>query len=486
MKKAEPKTPRKKAATGRVMASGLIDATIPSTNRQQRQIAVRDIKKEITPYDFRLLLALSRSLYMNLGIPRGAIADKAVYAVGRAWAPVHTGADKAWGKRATQWLAEEWYGSCDMAGPMFDFATSLCVGSIAIDRDGDFGILLTKDKSGWPMFQMISANRLWSEPGAKAAAGTFWDKGILFSNEGTPLKYRIKNNERSESSEDFMDVPASSFIHIFDPEWFSQGRGIPAFTHAILDLGDYQEVQNFEKVAVKVCSALTLIETNEDGTADTGSLKNAGEHPVNTEFKKELMENGLIRYLKAGSGAKIEPFKSERPTTATTEFLDRLIRGALVGVGWPYELLWDAKNARGANIRAIVARAARTVEDRQDTLRYAARRMVGYAVATAIKKGILPFSEDWWKWNFTMPPHISVDAGYDAQADREDYKMGLKNLSQILGKFGIDVEEHLRQRAAEKVLAREIASENGMSEAELMGAVFELPAPSLAGVDHGN
>ncbi|MDR1146204.1 MAG: hypothetical protein LBK71_08730 [Verrucomicrobiales bacterium] len=193
------------------------------------------------------------------------------------------------------------------------------------------------------------------------------------------------------------------------------------------------------------------------------------------------LEDGSIRYLKAGAGNKLEAWQYNRPGSATTDFLDHLLRNALVGVGWPYELLWSAKDARGANIRALVARAARTVEDRQDLLRSVARRLVGYAVAKAIKLGKLSPSAEWWKWDFTMPPHITVDAGYDAAADREDYTLGFKNLSDILAKWGKDPEAHLRERAHEWLMLQKIAAETGVPVERLVNITISGGAAAADG-----
>jgi hypothetical protein len=84
-----------------------------------------------------------------------------------------------------------------------------------------------------------------------------------------------------------------------------------------------------------------------------------------------------------------------------------------------------------------------TVEDRQDTIYASAIRTVRWAVAKAMKEGILPQPKnesDWWKWGFIMPRKFSVDQGRDAQQRREDLKIGLTNKSIIVSEGGGDLE----------------------------------------------
>ena len=50
-----------------------------------------DIDRLIPSWDKRALRSLSSRLYLNMGIPRAAINQKADYSVGEAWRPANTG-----------------------------------------------------------------------------------------------------------------------------------------------------------------------------------------------------------------------------------------------------------------------------------------------------------------------------------------------------------------------------------------------------------
>jgi hypothetical protein len=129
--------------------------------------------------------------------------------------------------------------------------------------------------------------------------------------------------------------------------------------------------------------------------------------------------------------------------------MNRLIRNAMAGINWPYELAWDISALGGANTRFIISTAMRSVEDRQDLLRPVAKRAIGYACAKAVKQGILPPSKDWWRWGFTLPPRMTADFGRDAAAQRDDYLNGIINLTDICAERGEDIDVHIRERKEE-------------------------------------
>ena len=72
-------------------------------------------------------------------------------------------------------------------------------------------------------------------------------------------------------------------------------------------------------------------------------------------------------------------------------------------------------------------------------------------------------------WDFTLPAFITADIGREAQQDREDYKLQITTLEEILAPQGITVEQHLRQLAHEHKLREEIAKEEGVPTSALGG-----------------
>jgi capsid protein len=420
-------------------------------------LTVNTIGIEINQYDWLQLLSDSRKLYCNLGPVTGAIDDKATYSVGRAWNAKFTGKDKAWGEEAERWVNEMWYPMADARGPMFDFKTGLFLQSVSIDRDGEIYIYLTESKDGWPQIQLLPAHLIGNRdtPDGTLTDGPYRGlkitQGVITNDVGMAVAYKVLGPLPADDEY----ISAVNLIQVFDPRWADQIRGFPAFMHALLDLKDLRQIQGYEKIAAELMSSIGILEWNETGAPDLSpdailrGTQFLGSNPLPAVTVEQIPGGGNIKYMRSQSGSKIEQLKNERPSVQLDAFMDRLIRNACVGAGWPFELTWDASKLGGANVRLLLAKAMRAVEDRQDLLRPIARRCVGYAVAKAIKQGLLPPNDEWYAWRFTMPARMTADYGREAKADLEDYKAGLTTMTDILGEQGIDLDTHIETRRVE-------------------------------------
>jgi capsid protein len=424
---------------------------------------VNTIAKEVNQSDWLTLLSDSRKLYCNLGPVTGAIDDKATYSIGRAWNPIYTGQDREWGKTAEKWLREEWYPMADARGSMFDFKTDLFLMSVCTDRDGEIYIFLTQSKDGWPQIQLLPAHMIGQRnvPDGILREGPYKGlrmiQGVVTNDVGRAVAYQILGEV---AAGDYF-LSARDLIQVFDPRWPDQVRGFPVFMHALLDLKDLRTVQGYEKMAAQIMSSIGLIEWNEQGAPDPGDPMNLLTRGVTAQpnslpsVTTQDFTGGTAHFFRSNSGSKLEGLKNDRPGIAVSEFMDRLIRNACVGAGWPYELTWDASKLGGANVRLLIAKAMRAVEDRQDLLLPVARRCVGYAVAKAIKEGILQPNDEWYAWRFTLPARMTADYGRQAAADLADYQAGITNLGDILAEEGKDLATHIKERAEENEMLRE-------------------------------
>ena len=441
--------------------------------RPYEAVELKDIGNLVPSYDRRTILSASRKLYLNDDLLKGAIEQKSMYAVGRAWLPKFTGKDTEFGKRATEWLLEEWYPIYDIRGSDYDFTTGLYNTSNGIDRDGETWELLTEDRTGYPRIQQIPAHRIGSPYGIYGSTvtegpyrnATLID-GIAYNRLGQPVAvaYLDENGKLKEW------LSARSLIHNFDPCWQEQGRGLPAFTGSINALRDALQSHEWERHALLMMSAIGLIEKNETGGPDfgdpatvlTGSLENT---PAGAGVTVESLAGGMIKYFKANSGGGLETLKNDRPGTSWESFQDRIVRIALAGLNWPYALCWKA-TGQGTAERHEISKAQRAIEDRQEILKKSARAKVGYAIAKAQKLGMLPESPDWWRWDFTLPQKLTIDDGRVGKELVEGWKAGYVNQTDILGAYGKTLEEHLRERAEEialrKVIAKEVGAKHGV------------------------
>jgi hypothetical protein len=443
----------------RAALGALFDATNwrEICRRPQEPITTKPITEEVNSWDRAQLLSDSRKLYANLGPVKGGTDARSMYAVGRAWLPHFTGKDRAWGERAAEWLREEWYPIADIAGR--DFQTALFLASVSVDRDGDVGVMLSEYETGFPAIQLIPAHNIGSREsydgrGKRLESGPYKGlrlcDGVVLNDAGRAVAYNILGESSDGKGDRY--VSARDLELLYDPQWIDQVRGFPAFSHAILDLKDLRTVQGYEKMACALASAIGLIEYNETGLADMDDpqrVLRGLNNGSNAEVMGKEMFGGTVKHFKAGSGQKLEAFKNDRPGDAWEKFMNRLLRNAMAGINWPYELAWDISALGGANTRFIVATAMRSIEDRQDLLKPFAKRAVGYAISKAIKSGILPPSDDWWRWTFALPPRMSVDFGRDTQAELNLYLNGLLTLTDWCAEQGKTVDEHIATKKEE-------------------------------------
>ena len=418
----------------------------------------QDFEALVPDLDRQFIVSGSRKLFQNFGPYATPCIQKADNAIGRAWGPKFIGEDKEWGAMAVDWLANQWYGNCDVRGKSWDFKTLLGLDSVAVDRDGDFLIYLTEAASGYPLTQRIPCNRIGQRMNsgigfANSAFGmsafsivTDGDykglrisHGVIRDKFNRAMAYRILGDNPADD----MDIPADRCIHVFDPLWHDQVRGIPAGTAAIKLIYGSLTATEREQMNQNIRSSYALVEYNETGGPDMADPSiTAGRDATATEAAAPTIESlagGMIKYFRSNSGGKLEAVENNTPGDMWDRFQDRVIRTHAAAINWPYELYWKSGEVNAALVRNIQERARMSVEDRQDVIKSPALFQIRYAVAKAIKIGILPQPKnpaDWWKLDFAMPRKFSIDPGREAQQRREDYKIGLRNRTDILVEEG--------------------------------------------------
>jgi len=160
----------------------------------------------------------------------------------------------------------------------------------------------------------------------------------------------------------------------------------------------------------------------------------------------------MIPRLKATE--KVESFMMNRPNEKLDAHLEQYIRAAALGLGLPYEFVWDTSAIGGVAQRFIMAKAARAFSARQDVLiNHFLNKLWSYAIANAMKRRELPLNASWRKVEWQTPRSITVDVGREAQARREDVKSGLMTLADFFGEQGLNWKDALEEIAAERQLA---------------------------------
>ena len=171
----------------------------------------------------------------------------------------------------------------------------------------------------------------------------------------------------------------------------------------------------------------------------------------------------------------IQSFVMNRPNEKLDKHLEQYIRAAAIGLGLPYEFVWDTSAIGGVAQRFIIQKAARCFAARQDVLINAfLSKLWRYAIARAISRKELPMNPGWQSVAWQTPRSITVDVGREATARRDDVKAGLMTLSDFFGEQGIDWKEAVAEIAAEREFSANLGVSIGVDQPQPVAAPVDV------------
>ena len=414
----------------------------------------------------RALMSFGRELYQNASIVRGALNEMASLATS-SFIPQFDGDDVTWGDTAEDWLYEH-DRVCDVRGHPYNMDSINRLLVLSVLRDGDCFVLLTEAENGWPMFQIVPAHRVGARgnEGQYLNGGPFagyaFNDGCVINPYGRVVAYKVLG----ESEESDRIIDSASLVPAFQPSFADQIRGFSALACAVIDFQDVHESRRLELVSQKLLAALTLVESNETGMADSASEVFTGITTSTTPAEVVHTQEhygGEVRVFRAGTGSKIEAVTGDRPTYNQQQFAESILRQAVHGLGWSYDYSVDPTKVGGALGRVVVDKINRRLNEiRQKILAPVRRRMDGYRIAKAINLGLIPPSDEWMKWTYQGPGDITADRKHSSDVDRQEYQMGFATLSEIQSRRGAWWQDTVRQKAREARFITEEAERNGV------------------------
>ena len=414
--------------------------------------APTDARQELTAGVRSELVRKSRYLHKNSGFVRELVANMAIYSTGDGIRVQAQSADADWNRRAEDYFAF-WSARCEVTG-RFSFEECQALVCRGMDIDGESFVHKTRDVDGEPRIQLIESHRV-----GDLAGGAETLDGVGLNAWGAPVFYRVLQDDG-----DVRDLPATSVMHIHEPEWASGVRNHPTLQHSINHILDEIELLALEKHAVKDNADVARVlktargELDDSGDFIVGSPGQNGEpsDPVTLQ----TIVGGKLVALKPDES--LDSFQSNRPSPTFTGFLEHLRRDSALGM-IPFEFTADSSKIGGAGVRLIVAKADRRFSFRQMILeRRLIRPVWTYVIGDAIKRGIMPAVNDWWRIATVPPKRVTVDAGREAQQNRADVEMGLKTLSDHFAELGADFGEEIERRAADAKRILETAEKYGV------------------------
>lgn len=439
-----------------------INSTYESANRSPRRANVpgsapQDATLDLTPGVRSELVRRSRYLAHNSGFIREMVSAMALYSVGDGMRPQAESVNPEWNKKAEDYF-NRWARHAELTG-RFNLTQCQHLACKALDVDGEIFIHKV-EHAGQLRIQLIEAHRI----GDMSDTDTLID-GVRVDKNGSPISYRLLKDDGSYS-----DLAADHVLHVFDPDAPSQLRGCPSLQHSINHLLDEMELLALEKHAVKDNSDITRVLTTNRVNADDSDFRiGAPPQPAGSDsgWLQRILGGKMVALQQ---GEDIKPFESSRPSPTFTGFLEHLRRDSALGM-LPFEFAADSSKLAGSGVRLTVAKADRRFSYRQTLLIDRMLRplwlwVIGHATAT----GKLEAVENWTEINFTTPRRVTVDAGREAQQNREDVKAGLKTLTDHFAELGMDIHEEMENRAREMQLIQTTAQKYGISPQALFAS----------------
>ncbi len=490
--------------------NSLIKAASQSDAREATPSLDFDVHHLVSSLGRRTLMNLGRAMFWRFPALHGAILEQANISVS-TFIPQYTGRNKEWGRVAELVLAD-WHQIIDVAGWPYDFDSYLAGLVIAPQVEGEQFTLLCKTPEGYPMIQVIPAHRvgskstgacmakvrfegssLWidgkeidnSRPYSAATPVEFEARvvdGVIVDDYSRPIAYRVYQD--NWASGEFQDIPARNMFPSFMPLVTGQVRGFSLLASSILSWNDIAEWREFEMLAQKAFASKTIVETNESGEADTAKNIIKGKATFDaaggkTSLDVQKLSGGIYHYLKAGSGSKLEPFNYNRPGNGSATFMDTTLRDAFRGTEWDYFFSLDPSRLGGATMRVVVDKINMVAGKRRKLARKACRRVDGFGLSVFMQLGLLPWDDDWYKWEYQGPGDVTADKKYDSDVDLQEISQGIGTRRRACARRGLYLEDvdAQREREADSDLTRasRLAAKHGITIQE---ALIVLRPPS--------
>ena len=443
----------------------ILDAALESTARMSLRLMGRDINADedhLLPQDDRdTAVNRCHDLRRNNPVAAGAAEGLADNVAGsRIMLQARTG-DPAWNAQAEAWF-KAWSGACETSGRC-NFAEVVRHAVRARLFDGELFLVPQPDGR----LTLVESQRVRPGPGDTQA--------YRLDADGRVTAWRVA--ERDPRSGDVTDfTPAEWIPDAFHVAWRwrpDQVRGWPQLAtvaNAMQDLGEINAA-NLKKYKMGALAAWTL---TGGGRLKTRTQKTNTAHPL------AAFRDGMIYEL--DDGQSLQPFNNNQPGGEYAPFVEINLRLIGMALRLPYEfLLQYFGGGTFASSKAALEQVHMTVSAWQDWLEDSLiKPVMAWRVARAIADREIPPApvdaqgrSEWDKWEWQRPAMMWLDPQAAIQAEMQEIRIGVKTLTAAAAERGLDLEETLRQRAAELRLAAEIESAYGLAAGSLSN--IEIP-----------
>lgn len=456
---------RREVARQKLTAFSRFDAAKVTRNRPMARMNMPAEQLGGTTERIRLMNR-ARDLDDNFSTVRAILTHFIVHVAGSLAYQARTG-DTALDQDVEAYL-NGWFNDCDITGRHSLLSlTQLVLRATLVD--GDCGVVIARDGESLKL-QPITADRIGRDIDLQQNDPSYIG-GLTLDAMGRPVSYRIYERDRSGRYGNFEEVAAENFCHVFVPTRLDEYRGRSVMAPILDDAQDVADLIEYEKLAARWASSQAgVVKTEYGADEEMASVLRGDRDQFGNDIKLTALEPGRINYLSTGESMEVFS-NSNRPAQAFANFVQYLENRMCRALGTSARVILDRPSA-GPESRKDLRQAERTFEFWRKQLEMSfLNKVVRLALMDGAAKGLLPnapeVAQGQWQW----PGSVSIDAGRDARADIELWRMGLATAADLYGEVGLDWQASIRQRAKEAAYIREMADEMDVSAAEISGGV---------------
>lgn len=407
----------------------------------------------------------SRDIYQNDAMG-GAVDDKVNHVIGTG----HTPQARVQGEGAEaineriEAVYRDWAPRADRSGRRSLWMLSR-LAARHNEFDGEsFTVLSDVGRADKPIplaLQVIDPERVETPPELEGDKNV--RLGIRTSDDGEILGYYARRAHPGDTKDvdlryDF--IPAERMLHVFEPWFAEQSRGLPWMTRALNRARDAKDVDEAHILAAQVeaCYAGFISSRAPDVTA-------AGAASGSTASGRRLQDitPGTISHL--GPDEEITFGAPQRPGSNFAPFMEWNYRRVAAAINWPYEMVvkdWAGLSFAAGRLVLTGAKKATDVAQKMMAEQWLCRvwgRMVEEAVIVGAA-GISPrdYLADPLRYqsHVWIPPRwaYALNPGEEVKADVEEMAANLQTLEDALAKRGYDLEEFIARRKREVELLK--------------------------------
>jgi capsid protein len=409
-----------------------------------------DARRDLRSRDRNTMVKKCRYAERNYGLYNQILNDTVMYVVGSGMRMQAHCEDPEVGREHMEYFYEV-SRKLDVTG-RFSFEDCQKLITRAWMRDGDTFAAKVRNGRDEARIQLIEAHRV-GDPADRDTPDRTWD-GVIFGDFGEIVGYFVY---RSDGSSRLM--PANTVMHIVDFNSSSASRGTPLLQHSINSLQDIDEILEAEKRAVKDQSEVTRVLNKAGGFIDDNM---AAELGGGDRCFSGVVEQAGGKLIVLEPNEKLEHQESRRPSVTFNGFIAELQRDVTFG-SLPWDFVVDPSKLSGAGVRLAGNKADRFISHvQQMVINQFCIPTYQYIISDGIAKGLIRDDRSWYKCSVITPPSLTVDAGREAQSDREDIKMGLMSRAEYYKTHGTEFYKQIDSIAEEIAYIRRKEQELGL------------------------